>query len=305
MPRLTLDALELIDAIDRKGSFSAAADLLHKVPSTVSYSVARLEEDLQVTLFERNGPQIRITAAGRELLRQGRPLLQAAIDLERQVRRVASGWESRFTLGIDSLLCAEALLPWVQRFHQVAADTALRIREEALTGAWEALLDGQCDLVIAAGPGPAGGGYQVRPLASLAFWFCVAPFHPLARAPEPLDEDSVRAQTAVAVADSARNLALRTAGLLSGQNTLVVPHMRAKCAYQVEGLGVGHLPECLARPLVERGRLVRKRLVVERPPEPLQLAWRHGSQGHALDWWIAALQADGVITALLDASLAR
>ena len=49
--RLTLDALLVIDAIDRKGSFAAAAHELHRVPSAVTYSVQKLEEDLDVLLF--------------------------------------------------------------------------------------------------------------------------------------------------------------------------------------------------------------------------------------------------------------
>lgn len=88
MGKLTLEGLEIVDAIDRRGSFSAAAAVLHKVPSTISYTVAKLEDDLKVALFRRNGPRIEITEAGRELLREGRLLLQAASDLRQSVPRV-------------------------------------------------------------------------------------------------------------------------------------------------------------------------------------------------------------------------
>lgn len=88
MGKLTLEGLEIVDAIDRRGSFSAAAEVLHKVPSTISYTVAKLEDDLKVALFRRNGPRIEITEAGRELLREGRLLLQAASDLRQSVPRV-------------------------------------------------------------------------------------------------------------------------------------------------------------------------------------------------------------------------
>src|SRR5436309_1034990 len=152
MAKLTLEGLELIDAIDRKGSFSAAGEVLHKVPSTISYMVSKLEEDLDVTLFRRNGPRIEITEAGTELLREGRLLLQAASDLECRVKRVASGWESNFQLGIDSLLSTESLAPLIGEFHKAADTTALRLVKETLTGTWESLLDVRSDLVIAAGP---------------------------------------------------------------------------------------------------------------------------------------------------------
>lgn len=110
MLRLSLDALQILDAVDRRGSFAAAGKELHKVPSTISYTVAKLEEDLGVQVFERLGPKVALTPAGQELLKEGRYLLRAAQDLEHRVRRVASGWETEFTIGMDSMLS-----PWVCR----------------------------------------------------------------------------------------------------------------------------------------------------------------------------------------------
>jgi DNA-binding transcriptional LysR family regulator len=302
MGKLTLEGLEILDAIDRKGSFSAAADVLHRVPSTVSYLVSKLEQDLDVALFLRNGPRIEITPAGKELLREGRLLLQAASDLECRVKRVASGWESSFQLAIDSLLSTESLSPLIGEFHKVADATALRIAEETLTGAWESLLELRSDLVVAAGPGPAGGGYLAKEVTKLEFWFCVAPFHPLAKAKEPLSESQVRTHRAVVVADSARHLALRTTGLLSGQATLVVPNMRTKFRYQTEGLGVGYLPALCAQEALDAGRLVKKRVQSERPIEPLSVAWRAGAQGNALEWWVQRLADPSFMKGVLDSS---
>ena len=50
---VTLEALEILDAIDRKGSFAAAANALYRVPSAITYNVQKLEEDLGVVLFKR------------------------------------------------------------------------------------------------------------------------------------------------------------------------------------------------------------------------------------------------------------
>jgi DNA-binding transcriptional LysR family regulator len=302
MGKLTLEGLEIVDAIDRRGSFSAAAEVLHKVPSTISYTVAKLEDDLKVALFRRNGPRIEITEAGRELLREGRLLLQAASDLECRVKRVASGWESKFQIAVDSLISTDALTPLIAQFHKAADATSLSISEETLTGTWESLLDTRSDLVIAAGPGPAGGGYLAKEVAKLEFWFCVAPFHPLAKADEPLSEAQVRAYRAVVVGDSARRLPLRTTGLLSGQATIVVPGMRAKFRLQVEGLGVGHLPALCAEEAVNAGLLVRKQVESERSPETLSVAWRVGAQGNALAWWIERLAESRAMKAILNSS---
>ncbi|KAG1244621.1 hypothetical protein G6F68_015377 [Rhizopus microsporus] len=103
MLKLSLDALQILDAIDRRGSFAGAGKALHKVPSTISYTVAKLEEDLGVQLFDRVGPRAEPTEAGRALLDEGRHLLRAARELELRVRRVASGWETELTLAVDSV----------------------------------------------------------------------------------------------------------------------------------------------------------------------------------------------------------
>src|SRR5471032_840421 len=181
MLRLSLEALQIVDAIDRRGSFSAAGKELHKVPSTISYTVGKLEDDLGVQVFERNGPRVVLTRAGLELLKEGRYLLKAAQDLEHRVRRVASGWETELAVGMDSMFSTLMLNPDVCAFYEVAQQTRLRIVHEALSGTWEALLDRRVDLLIGApGDGPAGGGYVSEPIGSISFVFAVAPTHPLA-----------------------------------------------------------------------------------------------------------------------------
>ncbi|MFY9513282.1 MAG: LysR family transcriptional regulator, partial [Rubrivivax sp.] len=72
---LTPDALAMMDAIARTGSFAAAARELGKVPSALTYSVRQLEDALDVLLFDRSSRQAQLTEAGAELLTEGRRLL--------------------------------------------------------------------------------------------------------------------------------------------------------------------------------------------------------------------------------------
>jgi DNA-binding transcriptional LysR family regulator len=299
MLRLSLDALLIMDAIDRRGSFSAAGKEMHRVPSTISYTVAKLEDDMGVQLFERIGPRVELTRAGRELLKEGRYLLKAAQDLESRVRRVASGWETEIAVGIDSMFTAAVLREDVRAFYEVAQQTRLRVVQEALSGSWEALVDRRVDLIVGApGDGPAGGGYVSQPIGSLKWIFCVAPTHPLAKEPGALGREQLQYHRAVVMADSSRQSAARTVGVLMGQDSLTVPTMQAKFDYQIGGLGFGFLPEQCARAAILAGLLVEKQVEEPKPEETFYLAWRTGETGAALEWWLNRMQAPNLFERL-------
>ena len=304
MFRISLDALLILDAIDRSGTFAGAGNELHKVPSTISYTVSKLEQDLGVQVFERQGPKVNLTSAGRELLQEGRYLLKAAEDLEHRVRRVASGWETELTIGIDSLFSATAFIDDITAFYQVANLTRLKFAEEALSGSWEALLDRRVDLLIgAAGEGPSGGGYHSRVIGSVPFVFAVSPQHPLAVIDKPLAKAELYQYRAITVSDSVRKMPPRTVGLLFGQEALAVPDMRTKYAFQLAGLGFGFLPEPLARHAIAQGLLLEKAVAEPRQPEPMYLAWRSGEEGAGLKWWIERMKAPDLMDRLWRAAL--
>lgn len=292
MFRLTLDALQTVDAIARHGSFSAAAEALHKVPSTISYTVSRLEGLLGVELFERQGPRVSLTPAGVELLREGRWLLSAAADLEARVRRIATGYETELRLVHDSLIRAEALVDAIARFEALDCGTRLRITTETMTGTWEALREGRADLVLAVGDAPAGGGQQMVELGRIRYAFCIAPNHPLAAAKAPLTADDLLRHPAIVVADSARVLPARTIGIRSGQNRITVGDIASKRALQRAGIGHGFLPRNWIGDDLRRGVLIEREVDEPKPAESLWLAWRTETAGRALDWWREHLQQD-------------
>ena len=301
MLKLSLEAIEVVDAIARHGSFAAAATRLNKVPSTISYAVGKLEEQLGMLLFERNGPRVTLTAAGEEMLKEGRWLLGAASDLESRMRQIATGFESELRLVHDSLIPTQALIDDVRAFEDLRCGTRLRIFCEALTGSWEALREGRAYVVIAAGEGPAGGGYQCVMVGSLEFAFCVAPTHPLTRLDRPLHRGDLLEHNAIVVSDSARTLSDRTVGLLSGQQRIAVPSMAAKIACQMAGLGHGFLPRACIQGELARGTLVELATEEPRAPEAFWLAWKTGAKGQALQWWVKQLNRP-LVPALLPRS---
>ncbi len=300
---LTPDALLMMDTIARTGSFAAAARELGKVPSALTYSVRQLEDALDVLLFDRRSRQARLTAAGDELLREGRLLLQQMDAVANRVQRVASGWEAELTIAVDKAMAPHAVFDLMDAFYALKPPTRLRMRSEVMTGTWEALSTGQADLAIGV-PADRVAGPDMRQemIGEVSFIFAVAPHHPLARAPEPLSATEIANHRIVAVADTARGLAPMTVGILPGQDVLTLPSMSAKLEAQLRGLGCGYLPEPMLRPYLEQGRLVHKQ--VEGPERLIRIlyAWRqaHAQPGMALTWWLHQLASPATRRALLE-----
>ena len=195
------------------------------------------------------------------------------------------------------------MLELCAKFFDLNPPTRLKLRDETLSGTLEALTSGQADLALGlVAEGSSVAGLQLRPLGSQRFVFAVAPHHPLAGRPEPLSDETIRAHRAVAVADSVQRGGGLTVGLLGGQDVFTVPGMPAKLEAQLRGLGCGFLPECLAQPYIDTGRLVPRR--VERAERHIHssYAWRktaEATHGKALDWWLARLESPLTRSALL------
>ncbi len=309
----------MMDAIARTGSFAAAARELGKVPSALTYSVRQLEDALDVLLFDRSSRQAQLTAAGTELLHEGRRLLA------RDGRGGEPGAPRGQRLGGDAVdRCrgrdlAPTVFELVEAFcglcetkddrvapgSQGGPGTRLRLRSDVLAGTWEALVSGQVDLAIGvAGEHANPGGIELRPLGPLRFVFCVAPHHPLAALDEPLVDAQLVHHRAVAVADTAQRMTPLTVNLLPGQDVLTVPSMRSKLEALLRGLGCGFVPEPLARVHLEAGHLVRKETVRGARVGLLHYAWRAErgplGVGRALQWWLAQLESPTTRRALLE-----
>ena len=299
--RLTLDSLAILDAIDRRGSFAAAAEELHRVPSAVTYSISKLEDDLEVALFDRSGHRAELTEAGRELLQEGRHLLRAAASLEGRIKRVATGWEAELRIAIGDLVNQKSVFDLACEFYKQESGTRLRIVEEVFGGTWDALVSDRADLIIGAPPGgPPGGGYATHPMGDIEFVFVVTPDHPLAEKPEPLKSHDILQFRSVSAADSSRNLPTRTSGLLSGQETLTVPNMVSKYMAQRMGLGVGFLPKSWVKEDIAAGRFIVKSVEENKGESMGVFAWRTEHSGRALSWFLQQLRDTKVLATMTE-----
>lgn len=341
---LTPDALVMMDTIARSGSFAAAARELGKVPSALTYSVRQLEEQLDVLLFDRRSGQAELTAAGAELLSEGQRLLGEMEGVANRVRRVATGWEGQLTIAVDDVISRRTVLDLCEAFYALnpqgkgsssggGPGTRLRLRTEVLAGTWEALTSGRADLAIGVGAGGTPpSGVALETMGDMPFVFVVASSHPLARAGPGLassaraalsgtgarsgeaaiSEAELLRHRAVAVADSAQRLSPITVNLVPGQEVLTVSSMADKLGAIERGLGVGWVPQGLAREALASGRLVLRKTQRPHASARLAYAWRCATTasgrarkgavtGLALQWWLQQLASPATRHALLHA----
>jgi len=320
---LTPDALEMVDTIARTGSFAAAARALGKVPSALTYSVRQLEDALDVLLFDRRSRQAKLTAAGEELLAEGRRLLTEIDAVANRVRRVASGWEGELTIAFDDAVCRPTVFDLCEAFFALdpqgratagrgsgGPGTRLRLRTEVMSGTWEALLSGEADLAIGVEPDQTPPpGIAVEMLGErIPFVFAVAPQHALATHEGPIPDSELLRHRFVAVADSAQRLSPRTVNLLPGQEVLTVDRLAEKIELQRRGLGCGFVPLPQAQPLIDRGELVVKPTLRGPRAGRIGYAWRcpmgpkgtrRPPRGLALQWWLEQLARPATRKALL------
>ena len=288
---ITLEALRVLDVIDKKGSFSAAADVLFKVPSALSYTINKLESDLGINIFDRSKQRAQLTAAGRLILEQGRNLLQAASAMEAAVKQLESGWEMQLCIARDTILPIAPLLQQVAAFNQLDKQVSIQITEEVLGGAWDALVAERCDLILGATGELPKGVFEYHVLGEVEFVFAVSRGHPLTLHKGSVDAAAIRAFPTVIASDSSLTAPVRSSGLLESRQSLRVANMATKIEAQCLGVGVGFLPRHLIRQQLGSRALVTLPCEVPRPNMPLYMAWRKDKTGKALAWFINACKA--------------
>ncbi|MCB1653606.1 MAG: LysR family transcriptional regulator, partial [Pseudomonadales bacterium] len=94
-------SLDVIDAVARHGSFSGAAQELHRVPSAISYTVRQLEQWLAVPLFVRRHRDVELTPAGQVFVKEARDVMKKMLGTRRLCQQVANGWSGQLRVSVD------------------------------------------------------------------------------------------------------------------------------------------------------------------------------------------------------------
>lgn len=277
------EALRVVETVARYRSFTAAAERLHKVPSAISYTVRKLEENIGTQLFTREGKQVELTDEGRYFLEHARDILRDLETLQADITQLHGGVERQLRVGLNNLLNNAPLAALAADLQQRFPACQQFYRTEVYNGVWDALLDKRIDLAIGA-PNvlPQGADLDYLPMGEVHWDFVLCPTHPLAAIPGTLGSRELAAYPAISVMDTAMSLSKKETWLIKGQKVIYVPDSASKLAMLIAGTGISFMPRHLSATAVRRGLLVRKCVDAPKPPTPIMAAWHRRHQGKVL-----------------------
>ncbi|MBA6348972.1 LysR substrate-binding domain-containing protein [Colwellia sp. BRX8-9] len=289
-PPISIEALLVLDAIETRGTYAAAAEQLNKVPSALSYIVQKLEEQLNVTLFQRQGRRAVLTPAGKHLLSEGRKVLTAINTLSEQTQTIANGWEPKIRIACDSIIDIKTIFKGIEAFLIAHQNIEIDVREEVMNGTWEALIEDKVDLVIGApSPVPNQKGIRAIKIAVSENVLVVNKVHQLALIKGPLESAHLSKYRNVVVHDSAQHEIPWSVNIIQGSQHFFVSSIAIKIEAIIAGIGIGYLPKNLIQHHIESGQLVVIKLAEERPLQDLFMAWKITNKGKGLKKLIAIL----------------
>lgn len=133
--RTTLDEWEILQAVVQLGGFAPAAKQLNRSQSTISYAIARLQEQLGIRIFEIKGRRAHLTELGRVMLADVEPHLAGFHQLEQRVRSLASGGESEVRLSVDSIYPNGRLFAALAEFARLFPYVQPKLRQSTFLSA--------------------------------------------------------------------------------------------------------------------------------------------------------------------------
>jgi DNA-binding transcriptional LysR family regulator len=238
LPRTSIEQWRILQAVVDYGGFAQAAQQLYRSQSAISYTVARLQEQIGVALLEQEGRRMRLTEAGAALLRDAIPLADGLTKLEERALTLQQGWETEIRLAVDSLYPTEPLLKALEQFAGLYTGTRLQLHETVMSGTDEALFNGKVDLAVG---GTVPPGFLGDWLLDAEFIAVAAPQHPLHQLGRELNMDDLVEHTQVVVRDSGSREP-RDAGWLGAKQRWTVSRVETSIEAVLAGLAFAWLP---------------------------------------------------------------
>lgn len=292
---VSLDQLRTFIAAADEGSFSAAGRKLRRAQSVVSQTLANLEAQLRVSLFDRSARYPVLTDEGKALLGEAKIVVNGMDAFKARARGLSEGLEPELSLAVDVMYPMDSLTDAVDAFRLIFPTTPLRLYVEALGAAVRPVLDDACRIGVIGSLPVIPDELHAEPLAEIPMVTVVVPSHPLAALSGQrwLRSDDLERHVQLVLTDRTALSTGRSYGVLSAQIWRLAD-LGAKHAFLKAGFGWGHMPLAMVAQDLEAGRLVRIRLEIHQPATPgiaMYAVYRKDAPpGPAGRWFIDRLQ---------------
>jgi DNA-binding transcriptional LysR family regulator len=252
---VSLDQLRTFIAAVDEGSFSAASRRLRRAQSMVSQTLANLEEQLGVKLFDRSARIPVLTDQGRALLADARAVAGDVDLLKALAKRLAGGLEPELSVVVDVVFPLAPFTATVAAFQKEFPATLLRFAIES-SAVMESVLDGRCAVGVMASLKAAPPQLARERLLALRSPMVVSPQHPLASHRSPIPAAILSEHIQLVHADPADLARPGGFGLLSPK-VWRLSDLGAKLAFLRAGLGFGLMPLHIIEQDLASGALIQ------------------------------------------------
>lgn len=254
MPDPTILQLQCFVALVEAGSFAAAAQRLHRTHPTVHAAVKALEQQLGLALLDRGGYRVALTPEGAAFLPRAQLFLREYGELQRGAIQLANGEEPELRIVVGDLCPLPATMALLVPFFSARPGTRLTLQADAISGPWERLAHGECDLILHHRDQPSPR-YETLPLGPVRLVPVAAPDFIGAAGGEPTGPERLRGYMQCVIRDSSSRPQEANYHLLDGARTCSVPDQAMKRELIVQGMAWGHMPLHLVSDDLAAGRL--------------------------------------------------
>ncbi len=190
---MTLTELKYIVAVARERHFGKAAEACFVSQPTLSVAVKKLEEELDVKLFERSANEVAVTPLGEEIVRQAQSVLEQAANIKDIAKRGKDPLAGPLKLGVIYTIAPYLLPDLVRQVITHSPQMPLMLQENFTVKLLEMLRTGEIDCAILAEPFP-DTGLAVAPLYDEPFYAAIPMTHPLAQQ-ESVTTEELKSET--------------------------------------------------------------------------------------------------------------
>ena len=253
---VSLDQLRTFIAAADEGSFSAGGRRLRRAQSVVSQTLANLEAQLGVKLFDRSSRSPVLTSQGVALLAEARAVVSGMDVFKARAKGLAGGLEPELSVVVDVVFPLEQLTGAVTDFQTEFPATPLRLYVEALGAVLQPVLDGRCDFGVMGSLPTAPAQLTRERLLSVGWAFVASPMHPLASLKGPIPARVLAQHRQLVLTDRSELSQGKEFGVFSA-NSWRLADLAAKHAFLRAGLGWGGMPADAIETDLANGSLVK------------------------------------------------